>query len=139
MSAWHRSQIGQLGTETVSLRASASLTLSAADGPPIGVQSLLVPIKEPRVPVARWYALDVRAAVTPFNPFVAGAPATTGITIRIVPALDRPIQSRLINANAASSASRLTAPLQPGATFDDAPHDIAIRARAMGSGRSAST
>jgi hypothetical protein len=134
MSAWHRSQIGQLGTETVSLRASTSLTLSAVDGPAIGLQNLLVPIKEPRVPVSRWYALDVRSAATPFNPFDAGTAATTGITIRIVPALDARLQTQLINTNAASSASRLTAPLQPGATFNDAPHNIAIQARATGSG-----
>ncbi len=134
MGAWHRSQIGQLATESLSLRASASLTLSATDGPAIGLQNLLVPIKEPRVPVTRWYALDVRSAVTPFNPFDAGAPATTGITIRIVPAIEVPIQSQLINTNAASSASRLTAPLQPGATFNDSPHNIAIQARATGSG-----
>ena len=133
MSAWHRSQIGQLGTESVSLRAPANLTLSAVDGPALGLQSLLVPIKEPRVPVTRWYALEVRSAAAPFNPFDAGAPATTGITIRIVPALDQRLPTQLVNANAASSASRLTAPLQPGATFTDPEHNIAIGARATGS------
>ena len=91
------------------------------------------------MPVTRWYALDVRSAATPFNPFDAGAPATTGITIRIVPATDQPLQSQLINTNAASSASRLTAPLQPGATFSDARTTSRSRRGRPAAGRSAST
>ncbi len=132
MGAWHRSQIGQLATQTTSLRQSASHTLSSADGPATGLQSLLVPIKVPHVPVTRWYALDFRSARTPFNPFGVGSAATTGITIRIVPALDERVQTQLIDTNANASGAHDDAPLQPGATFTDAEHDIAIHARATG-------
>jgi len=134
MGAWHRSQIGQLSTQTTSLRQSASLTLSAADGPPSGLQSLLVPIKVPRMPVTRWYALDFRSARAPFNPFGTGAPVTTGITIRIVPAMDQRIQTQLIDTNPGTGGSHTNAALQPGATFNDGPNNIAIRARTTGSG-----
>ena len=116
------------------MRQSASLTLSPADGPPSGLQNLLVPIKEPRVPVTRWYALDFRSARTPFNPFAAG---TAGDHRHHDP--HRPRDSignsrrSSIDTNAAASGrTRATAPLQPGATFTDAAHDIAIHARATG-------
>jgi chitodextrinase len=132
MSAWHRRQVGQLATQTASLRQSASLTLSPADGPPTGLQSVLVPIKVAHVPVTRWYALDLRSARAPFNPFAAGAAVTTGITIRIVPAIDERIQTQLIDTDPSVSRSHANAPLQPGATFTDAPHAIAIHARAQG-------
>ena len=133
MGAWHRSQVGQLGTPTTSLRQSDSLTLSSVDGAPVGLQNLLVPIKEPRVPVTQWYALDFRSARTPFNWFLTGHRVTTGITIRLVPALHQHTQTRLINTGAGTGTGlRETAPLQPGETFTDAAHNITIRARATG-------
>lgn len=136
MGAWHRSQVGQLGTPTTSLRQSAGLTLSSVDGPPVGLQNLLVPIKEPLAPVTQWYALDFRSGRTPFNWFSAGDAVTAGITIRIVPALHQRIQTRLINTGAGGGGPGLreTAPLQPGETFTDTAHNIAIRARATGGG-----
>ncbi len=136
MGAWHREQIGQLpAADTVSLRQAASLTLTAVDGAPSGLKNVMVPIKEPRVPVTSWYSLDFRApSVGPFNWFTAGSPATTGVTIRIVPRLDVRTQSQLIDTNANSARSHGGAPLQPGRTFSDAAHAITIQTRAAGSG-----
>ncbi|MEA2297330.1 MAG: hypothetical protein QOF77_266 [Solirubrobacteraceae bacterium] len=133
MGAWHRQQVGQLAAgEALSLRQSASLTLSAADGLGFGLHNVMVPIKEPHVAVTQWYSLDLRSAQSPFNRFSAGDPVTTGVTIRRVDGLDEALQSQLIDANPGGGFE--SQPLQPGQTFTDAPHGITIGAHATGGG-----
>jgi hypothetical protein len=51
-----------------------------------------------------------------------------------VPAPDEHVQTQLIDTNPDASGTHDDAPLQPGATFTDVEHDIAIHARATGGG-----
>lgn len=132
MSSWHRAQIGQLPAgQELSVRESQTVALvSSDDFSRAGPRLLLVPRKEPHVPVTSWLAVELRSALAPFDLWSPGAPVTTGLSIRLVPDKAVFTQSQLLDARPATF-DESDAPLQAGETMRDDAHGIAIRADAV--------
>lgn len=138
MSSWHRAEIGQLPSgQTLSLRQSQTVTLvSSDDFASAGPRLVLIPLKEPRVRVTSWLAVEARSALGPFDLWQSGSPVASGLSVRLVPALDVSEQTQLLDATP-STSSFDDAPLQPGLTASDPAHGIAIHLNSI-AGTSAS-
>lgn len=136
MSSWHRAQIGQLPLgQATELRQSSTVALSSSDtfGAP-GTRLLLVPRKEPRQAVESYFAIETRSNAGPFDLWPDGSSVTSGLSVRIVPALASSLQSQLLDARPAT-ATPADAPLPIGETLRDDAHNIVIRAEAAGGGQ----
>jgi Gametolysin peptidase M11 len=129
MSAFHRHQIGQLPEGQVTkLHQSATTTIvSSEDFVTPGARLVLVPIKQPHVPLSGYFAIDTRTPLEPFDPWSFGEPVTTGLTIRKVSEQEFPtLQTQLINTHPTEPVS--ASALQPGQVFSDPPDGITITA-----------
>ncbi len=132
MSSWHRAKIGELpSAQELRLRDSQTVTLVssddfAADGPRL----LLVPRKSPGVAVSSWLAVELRSELGPFDLWRAGDPVTTGLSVRVVPAMTIAAQSQLLDARPDTS-SFADAPLQAPDLFRDDAHAITIKLNAI--------
>jgi Gametolysin peptidase M11 len=135
MSSWHRAQVGELPAgQRVELRKSASVALTSSSVfATVGPRLLLIPRKQAHHPVDSWLAVELRSHLDPFDVFGAGAPVTTGITVREVPSMLRTDQSQLLD-NHPETPSWADAPLQPGETFRDGEYGITIGVDPVASG-----
>lgn len=126
MSTFHRAQVGQLPAgDQVSLTRAATIRLATADAVS-GTRLALIPRKDPRQPVTSYYALERRAPQAPFDTFGVSDPVVTGVSIRVVPRLDQPIQTKLLDATPQTAGNFFDAALQPGQTFRDVPRGISV-------------
>ena len=75
MSSWHRAQLGQLPAgQELRVRQSQTVGLvSSDDFATAGPRLLLVPRKQPRVPVSSWLAVELRSQAAPFDMWPAAA------------------------------------------------------------------
>ncbi len=128
MSSWHRAQIGELPSgQTLSLRQSQTVTLvSSDDFSAAGTRLLLIPLKEPRVRVTQWLAVERRSELGPFDLWGTASPVASGLSVRRVPALDVSDRTQLLDATPTTNSFD-DAPLQPGLVASDPAHGIAIR------------
>jgi chitodextrinase len=128
MSSWHRAQIGQLPAgQELRLRAAQTVTLVSSDEfVAAGPRLLLVPLKEPRLPVTRWLSVELRSQIGPFDVWPAPLQTvTSGLSVRSVPNLAMPEQSQLLDAHP-NTLSLADAPLPAGSTVSDAAHGVSI-------------
>ncbi len=122
MSSFHRAQVGDLPVDRQTLaKATGVYPIPAGDGDAL----LLVPRKIAGHAVTEWFALERRAPAEPFDTFAAGTPITTGLSVRLVPALDDTSQTRLLDMTP-STQTFDDAMLQPGASFSDPSLPITI-------------
>jgi hypothetical protein len=133
MSSFHRAQVGDLPADDQRVATrSGSFPLGASGE---GDELLLVPRKTAGQPVREWYALERRTSRPPFDSFEPGSPITTGVAVRLVPALDQAVQTRLLDMTPATG-SLDDAMLQPGTSFTDP--ELPIMLSVDGSGQSIS-
>ncbi|HEV7806203.1 MAG TPA: hypothetical protein VGO80_10310 [Solirubrobacteraceae bacterium] len=128
MSSWHRAQIGELPAgQTLGVRESQTVTLSSSDDiASAGTRLLLIPRKDPRVPVSSWLAVERRSSLGPFDLWAVNDAVQRGVTVRLVGPLTLAAESQLLDASPAT-ASFSDAALQVGQTMTDAAHGISIR------------
>jgi Gametolysin peptidase M11 len=129
-SAWHRADLGYDATETRKVTADepGDYALHSVNGAPGGARVLLIP----RTTSTR-YAVELRSPVPSFDDFAAGAPISTGVTIRVVGPTRARQNTQLVDTHPVT-ATFSDAPLAVGETFTDAARELGVELVALDGG-----